>query len=258
MKRILSVMMFCSLLLVIAVGTTYGQAYSRISYATVEQPVIDGEWTTPTEWVDGMQTNATANFVFRSTWDTIGTYGEAGFSAITRWIVEVLDDTTDDDADYLVMCLDGDQSGGTAPAVGDFKLVIEGDGTLSFYQGTGSAWEVATPDTGAIVFSTTVNDSPVSSTAHRIYEFNINKSATNPALGIQWNFRLAAVDDSGSGEQMWPPASDADVPDGWGMEDYSSDTIPEGFTFTVMVVLSSISLIVGSRYLQKRSTKKEQ
>jgi len=69
-----------------------------------------------------------------------------------------------------------------------------------------------------------------------------------------WALRVAVYDESnsGAGEQAWPPPSEADVPDGYGYQDYSSDPIPEGLTFGVMVLLSSISMLVGYKYFVKR------
>jgi hypothetical protein len=250
--------MFCSLLLLITVGTAHAQeTYERMDYPTVVEPTIDGTWTSTDEWTDGLQTNVTDDFVFRSTWSMLS---QSPITVVANFIVEILDDETADTGDYWEFCIDSDQSGGTVPMVGDFKLYVDGDTDLTLYEGDGTTWNEVTPDAGAINFSSSIDDSPVSSTAHRIIEFQILKTGTVPNMGATWNFRLAVYDESNSaaGVQSWPPDSDADVPDEWGIQNYSSDPIPEGFTFAVMIFLSSVSLLVGSHYLQKRSKKQKQ
>ena len=74
-------------------------------------------------------------------------------------------------------------------------------------------------------------------------------------MGILWNIRIAAYDASNpeAGELAWPEGSDADVPEGWGLENYTSETIPEGLSFGVLVLLSSAAVIVATVVLRKRS-----
>ena len=71
--------------------------------------------------------------------------------------------------------------------------------------------------------------------------------------------RVAVYDASNSaaGVQDWAPGSDVNVPDEWGLiSGYSPDPIPEGLTFGVMMLLSSVSLLVGYYYLRKRKETK--
>jgi hypothetical protein len=72
--------------------------------------------------------------------------------------------------------------------------------------------------------------------------------------------RVAVYDESNSaaGVQAWAPGSEQDEPETWGViADFSTDPIPEGLSFAVMVFLSSIALVVGSIYLQKRSKREK-
>lgn len=70
-------------------------------------------------------------------------------------------------------------------------------------------------------------------------------------MGILWNFNLAVYDDSSTaGVLSWPP-TDPDVPDRYGVENYSGDAIPESLSIAVLVILSSVAVVV-SFYLRKR------
>jgi hypothetical protein len=51
---------------------------------------------------------------------------------------------------------------------------------------------------------------------------------------------------------MWPPESSADVPNDYGYSVISYDTIPEGLTIGVMLLLSTVAVVVGTRYFRKR------
>ena len=258
MKKIIATT-FCSLmlcsLLVIAVGTTMAAepGYERISYTTTVFPTIDGAWTSEDEWTDGDVTMIGEDVAFRSTWDM-------GDVVTTRWIVEFFSDTTDDPEDYWQFCIDGDQGGGSAPQIGDRIFVITGHTNLVLLIGTGTGWtEDLTTDPSEIEWANSLSASPTNSTPHWILEFNIVKNAGSIQLGIVWNFLLGAYDASnpGAGFQSWPP-TDPDVPEEWGIENYLSEPIPEGLTFGVMVLLSSVTVLVGYHYFQKRKETKTQ
>ena len=248
MKKVFSILMLCSLLLLAYVGTVYAAAegYERISYPTQVISTVDGEWTSNDEWTDADNTTIGDDVVMRSTWDMDA-------AVMTRWIVEVFTDTTEDTGDYLEMCLDGDQSGGTAPQVGDYKFVITGLTDLVWYEGTGTDWSEVTLTEAEIEWDASLTDTPADSTAHLVYEFTIPKNTETVQLSMYWNFRLAVYDESGSaGVLAWPP-TDADVPDEWGVESFSSDPIPEGFTFVVVALLSSVAVVVATKGFRKRT-----
>ena len=240
------VMLFSLLLLANATTKAAEPGYERISYATQVVPTIDGKWTSPTEWTDGDATSIGQGFAFRSTWDM-------GDVVTTRFVVEFFSDTTNDTGDYWQMCFDGDQSGGNAPQTGDYKFEITGHTNLVWYQGNGTGWTQMTVGAGEIEWANSISDSPTNSTPHWILEFNKPKNAGTIQLGIYWNFRLAMYDASNpsAGVKAWPPTS-ADVPNGWGIESYSSDPIPENLSLGVVVLLSSAAVLVGSYYLRKR------
>jgi hypothetical protein len=242
------VFLLCSLLLLVNTATTNAAepGYERISYAMQVLPTIDGKWTSPTEWTDGGVTMIGQEVAFRSKWD----FGDV---VTTRFVVEFFSDTTNDTGDYWQMCLDGDQSGGTAPQSGDYKFEIRGHTNLVWYQGNGTGWTQIAPGAGEIEWANSISASPPNSTPHWILEFNKIKNAGTIQLGILWNFRLAAYDASNpsAGVKAWPPTS-PDVPNGWGIENYTSDPIPESLSLGVVVLLSSAALIVGSVYLRKR------
>ena len=96
--------MLCSLML-ITVGPTIAvaQDYTRTSWLTTVTPTIDGEWTSLDEWTDGEETWIGTDLFLTSTRD----------GRMTRWIVEFISDTTDDAGDYLQLCGDLTQYGGS-------------------------------------------------------------------------------------------------------------------------------------------------
>jgi len=254
MKKIIAttlcILMLCSLLVLINVGTTMAAepGYERISYPTQVEPTIDGAWTSEDEWTDGDITMIGTDVAFRSTWDT-------GDVTTTRWIVEFFSDTTDDPGDLWQFCIDNQQWGGSYP-VGN-KFEITGHTDLLWYQGMGDGtdWTEVSLDASEIEWANSLSASPTNSTPHWILEFTITKDYGFVQMDILWNFYLAVYDASNPGVLAWPP-TDADVPDTWGIENYSMEAIPEGLTFGVMVLLSSVSVLVGYKYFVKRKETK--
>jgi len=252
-KRFCTIMMIAFMMLLLvsvgAINCVHAQGAERTSYSTVLPPTIDGAWTSDDEWTDGEITTIGEVVAFRSTWDMGDEY------VMTRWIIEFFSDTTDDLADRWYFCVDGDQSGGTAPQAGDFRFVITGHTDLVWYEGDGTGWTEVQLDETEIEWATSLSESPTDSTPHWILEFQIPKNGGTVQLGITWNLRVAVYDSSNAlaGAPNWPEGSDVDVPDTWGIENYSSDTIPEGLSFGVMVLLSSAAVIVASVVLRKRS-----
>jgi hypothetical protein len=234
------------LLSVGAINCVHAQAAERMSYMAVVPPTIDGMWTSEDEWTDTGVTMIGEDANCRSTW-------EYTTSIYTEWLVEVLSDTTDDAGDYWEFCVDGYSEMDSAPQTGDFKFVITGHTDLVWYEGDGTGWtEVELAD--EMIWAATLSESPTDSTPHWILEFQIDKAAGSVLMDQYWNLRIAVYDASNSeaGEQAWPPESSADAPDTWGMENYTMDAIPEGFSFGIMVLLSSAAVAVTTIGLRKR------
>ena len=237
----------CSLLLTNTVTVKAFEAgYERIDYnpdpaVTI---TIDGKWTTDDEWtLNGEPTMIGDDVVFRSVWVF------ASMSEVyDTWLVEFFSDDTDDDGDYWQMCIDGDQSGGTAPQVGDYRIDIVGHTDLIVYQGDGTNWTEITPPT-SIEWANSISASPTNSTSHWILELRLNKP--DVGAGPYWNFRLAVYDESTDTLLSWPPTS-RDEPDRWGFQNYVSGVYPEALSVIAVVLLSSVAMIVGFYCLRKK------
>jgi hypothetical protein len=248
---------FCALmlgtLLLITIGTAMAAEpdYERISYPTSEIPTIDGMWTTDNEWTDGEMTMIGEDIAFTSTWDVEE-------DVMTRWIVEFFSDTTDDPGDYWQFCIDPEQAGGAAPQLGTHRMIqIIGHTDLVWYLGDGETWTETTGSTVLLDWANTLSASPTNSTPHWILEFQIAKNSGGYNIENVWNFLLGASDASNPGFKSWPP-TDPNVPDEWGVENYSLEPIPEALTFGVMALLSTVSMLVGYKYFVKRKETKTQ
>ena len=243
------ILMLCGLLFV-TVGTVMASepGYTRTSYLTQVVPTIDGMWSPANEWTDGEITWIGTDVAFTSTLD----------SKNTRWIVEFLSDTTDNPGDYLMFCIDPTQAGGSSPQLGTHRMFkITGHNTLTWYLGDGTGWTETTGSTITMSWAASLSASPTSSTPHWIYEFYIVKDSGGYNINTVWNFFLGVNDQSNPGLQSWPP-TDPDVPDEWGIENRSTEPIPEGLTFLVMAALTTVAMLVGYRYFVKQKETKTQ
>jgi hypothetical protein len=243
---------FMTLLLVSlgAINCASAQTVERVSWGMVVEPTVDGAWTSPDEWTDGGDVTTIGEDVsFTSTWY----YGTDAVS--TQWLVEFYSDTTNDAEDYWEFCMDGMADGGSAPQTGDFKFVITGHTDLVWYEGDGTGWSEISLDASEITWANALSTSPSDSTEHWILEFVIGKNTGTVQLTIMWNCRLAVYDASNSeaGELAWPPGSDADDPTTYGIENYTSDTVPEFLSLGVLVLLSSTAVVAATVVLRKRS-----
>ena len=99
--------------------------------------------------------------------------------------------------------------------------------------------------------------SPTSSTPHWILEFQVDKSSSQIPFNSVWNFYLEVYDASNPAFHAWPPTS-VEYADEWGIEDYNPEPIPEGLTFAVMALLTTVSMLVGYRYFVKQKETKTQ
>jgi hypothetical protein len=256
MKRKLSMLILCSILLVTTVEIVIAgnPDYALIEHISQEPATIDGQWTDDEEWTDSWVVEVSDNFNFAYILD----YDTMAMSLC----VEIFDDDTDDAGDYWQICFDDGDNGGSTPQTNDFRIDIVGHTDLVVYEGNGDSWNDITSDIveGEIEWANTVSDSPAESTPHWTLEIDIIKTTRMAVNPPPCGLRVAVYDASNSeaGVQDWAPDGDVDDPDTWGLvADYDLTTIPEGLTFGVMALLSSISLLAGSHYLHKRSKKRE-
>jgi hypothetical protein len=241
--RIFCMLILCSLLL-ITVGATMAAepGYERRSYPTQVIPTIDGMWTSDDEWTDGEETWIGTDVVFRSTWD----------GDMTRWIVEFLTDTTNDTGDYLQFCFDPGQYEDSELTLGhNFMLEITGHTELGRFNVDEGDWVYWEGSAIIVDWANSLSASPTNSTPHWIYELQLDKSLSTMPWSYVWNFLLGVNDASNPGFHAWPP-TDPVVPDGWGIENYSTEPIPEGLTFAVMALLTTVAMLVGYKYFAKR------
>jgi len=177
-----------------------------------------------------------------------------------NWLIEFLGDTTNDAGDWWEISADTLVDGGTAPKTDDFKVNWTATDGVRVWKGTGSGW---TAFSGAVVGAsgdvfagTSISASPASATPHRIVEIYLNKGVSGGALamGLNNNERLAVYNAATGQTVMWPPYSSANSPDtyGAGNTDLSMTPIPEGLTIGVMLTLSTIAVIVSTRYFRKQ------
>ena len=254
MKRIYSiafcVLMVCSLMLAVAANAG-NSAYSILEYVAVDTCVVDGKWTTAAEWTDGpvstMTGNMSGGFVYN-----IQDFTNLGL----EWLVEALNDNTNNTGDYMEICFDDSNSGGNAPDSGDFMLRIEGHTTLKAFIGNGTGWTPATPAAGEITWANTLGTSMYGNQTHWIYEVvDSSKTAGNiqspnaPPSGLG----VTAFDAATNKYCSWAPNMNAKVPNGWGLiSTYSMDPIPEGFSLGAIALLTSIAVFAGYAYLRRR------
>jgi len=252
MKRVIfaasCILALCSLLLV-GTGTVKAPepGYTRTDYNPNVTPTIDGKWTSNDEWALNGEVTAIGNDLsFRSVWIIVSM---DPITVTDTFLVEFFSDTTNDTDDYWQLCIDGDQSGGTAPQTTDYRIDIVGHTTLKLYQGTGTGWTEITPDPADIIWNNTLSASPTNSTAHWILEMTIYKAELG--AGPTWNFRLAAYDKTTGKLVAWPPTP-RDEPGRWGVQNYVSGVVPESFSLGVVVLLSSVAIAVSFYFLRKR------
>jgi hypothetical protein len=255
MKKIVATT-FCivmlSILLLITVATAMAAepGYERYSYPAQVTPTIDGMWTSDNEWTDGEETWIGTDIAFRSTWDMQGS------DVYTQWIVEFFSDTTNDTNDLCRFCIDGTQF---EPSEPDHVRMFEitGHTDLVWYLGLGGTWSESPLEESEIEWANSLSASPTNSTPHWILEFQINKDSGEVTMDAVWNFLLQVSDASNPEFLAWPP-TDPDNPAKYGIENYHTEPIPEGLTFAVMALLSTVSVLVGYKYFGKRKETKTQ
>ena len=243
----LSVMALCSILagtVSAALQTGYGFDIGPGAVVpTVDGSVAAGEYDTDTfqDFLYNGWTMTTSSFRCKYFTDPL---------IVENWVIEFIGDTTDDAGDYVKMSVNaaegfGDPAaGGAAPTDLCVEITVMGDGTTTFQKGTGTGWTAFTdPTSEDYTMAAAVN-------GHRVYELYMQKTTTL-AFGYNNNVRIEVYDESTGTTLMWPPQSDADVPDTWGIGMTVSDPVPEGLTIGIMLLLSTIAVLVGTRYFRK-------
>jgi hypothetical protein len=227
-----------------AVQTNYG---FNIGPGTVV-PTVNGQVGT-----DEYSTDSFKDFLYDGWTMTTSSFSCKYFIdplIVENWVIEFIGDTTDDPGDYVKMSVDaaagfGDPAaGGTAPTDVCIEITVTGTGTATFRKGTGTGWTAFTdPTSEDYTMATSV-------TGHRIYELYMQKT-TLLAFGYNNDVRLEVYDATTGKTLLWPPQSDADVPDTWGVGTTVSEAVPEGLTIGIMLSLSTIAVLVGTRYFKK-------
>jgi hypothetical protein len=258
MKRVVvmafSILMLCCLLVgnvtmlqAFEAGYEVQEAYDT---ATV---TVDGNWVTG-EWEDSW-----IEYMDNSTNDERFCYkadSDKGYAP--EFLIDSAD-TTDDAGDIWQICFDGGAAstpdGGPVPLESDNKIEITGHTTLKVYVGNGTGWEEMDDSAVTWADSLTTHDVPFDY-EHWCVEIIVDKATLNsiwgpnaPPIGL----RVAMYDETEDTWVSWPPASDPDVPDGWGRvgEDYGS-SIPESLSFVVIVLLSTVAVAVMFYLVRKR------
>lgn len=254
MKKTLSIafcVLIASSLLMVGIVKAGNSTYSILEYVAVDTCVVDGKWTTPTEWTDGPVSSMTGNmsggFVYN-----IQDFTNLGI----EWLVEALSDNTNNTGDYMQICFDDLNTGGTAPNTGCFMIEIDGHTTLKVYQGTGAGWAQVTPAAGEISWANTLGTSMYGNQTHWIYEV-VDSSKTAGTVQIPdappTGMGATAFDAATNKYCSWAPNMDARIPNTYGvLSTYSMDPIPEGFSVGAIVLLSAAAMMVGFYYLRKR------
>ncbi len=184
-------------------------------------------------------------------------YKIVDFTSYTvQWIVELLSDNTNNTGDYVQVCFDDLNTGGSAPSSGDFMLEVDGHTTLKVFSGSGTGWS---PVSGAseITFANTIGVSMWSSTPHWILEIQ-DSDKTQGVVTIPdappTGMGILAFDAATNQLATWAPNASARNPDSWGLvENFNSGPVPEGFSLGAVLIVASIAVIVGFYHLRKQS-----
>jgi hypothetical protein len=262
MKRSLlvafSVIVLCGILLPTALVNAQYPGYETTNYQALEEPVVDGAWTTDTEWTDAMTPPELPDeFLWREKW----TYPD-GTYILEYFLIEFFTDATEDAGDYFQLCIDLDALSGDAPQADDIRVDWVGHDVsgLTLYQGDGSGWVEFTEyiwETDIYIVDS-LTSTPENGDTHWVIEVFMDR--TNPIFDVSASsyqplIRLAVYDESADTLVAWPPTS-RDVPSDWGREYGTTENIPESLTFVTVALLSSVAVVV-SCYLLRRRPKTE-
>jgi hypothetical protein len=251
MKRVLtiafSLVMLCCLLLGAVVMVQASEPGYEIGEAYITVPItLDGHWAHnewEDSWIEWMNASAAdERFCYKASSD---------LNYAPEILIDSADNTTDA-GDIWQICI-GSPEGGNVPLEGHNKIEIVGHENLTVYVGNGAGWvEVdASPVTWAD--NMTIHDVPFNY-EHWCVETIIDKATLNvlwntaPPLGL----RVAMYDESKDLWVAWPPQSDPNIPQGWGLIAQGAESIPESLSFGVVGVLSSVAVAVAFYATRKR------
>ncbi|MCW4053635.1 MAG: hypothetical protein NWE84_01775 [Candidatus Bathyarchaeota archaeon] len=251
MKRALtiafSMLMMCCLLLGAVIVVQAAEPGYEIAEAYDTTPVtLDGSWA-PGEWEDSWieYMNASAvgeRFCYKAS---------SALLYAPEFLIDSADNTSDA-GDIWQICI-GSPEGGNVPLAGHNKIEIVGHQTLTVYVGNGAGWVQVSSSPVTWFDNITVNQWPLDY-EHWCVEVIINKAELNTI----WNgppplsLRVAMYDESKDLWVAWPPQSDPNIPEGWGQILGGNPSIPEGFSFGILVLLSSVAIAVGFYFVRKR------
>jgi hypothetical protein len=235
----LSILLICGVLALNAGIVQAGNAAYSITEAYQGVAVVaDGTWGAD-EWSDGWieyMSGTTTKFAYKMS---------AGDTYMMSWALETTDNT-DDEGDVFQICIDGNNDGGAAPQADDNKIEVTGHTTLTVYKGTGTDWAEMTGATTVWAESM--------ATGHWVVEIQADKAslgdwgANPPPQGL----RVAMYDASTETWVQWPPTSTANNPDSWGVIADYTGTVPEGLSFGIVALLSTV-VVAGAFVLSKRT-----
>jgi hypothetical protein len=227
-----------------AESTTQNMAYPIQTTKT-----WDGKWTSATEWVDAMPSNFGSNAAFREGYEFL-MVGDA-YQILEDIIIETWDNTNDA-GDYYQIGIDtAFPSSDTSPKATQWMVTVTGHGstaTVTWAKGDGTTW-VATAAPTTFKWGEASATSPTTATAHYALEFQFDKSATTPEIGLYIAYYDAHT--GGYGLQAWPAASAKNAAANWGDIPYSMDPIPEGFNVGIILALTSIAVIAGAIVIKR-------
>jgi hypothetical protein len=243
-----SIMMLCCLLLGTAVTVKATEPGYDITEAYQAGPVDldglnDGDWDPGLCWFENITSDARYAYKMDQ---------ESGDNLMS-WIIESLDNTNDA-GDIWQICIDGTSAGGTAPTTDCNKIEVVGHTTLTVYVGTGTDWE-QTDDT-AVTWAETQQTTNIWGDAadeHYVIEIKANKAVLGSWGGSPppHGLRVAMYDETTDTWTAWPP-TDADVPDEYGIISTYTGTIPEGFSFAAVLMVSTVAVVAAFYFARKR------
>lgn len=243
MKRELTVAFSILMLCCLPLGAVVMVQAAEPGYAIIEaysagDVTIDGQnggdWDYDLCWFE----NVTSGAVFAYKMASLDPYYMA-------WIIDS-PDNTDDAGDIWQISIDGDASGGTAPTADCNKIEIVGHTTLTVYVGNGTGWvEMQGADVQWAEAQNTANIWGETGDEHYVLEIKADKG-TLGAWGVNQpphGLRIAMYDETNATWTAWPPTAE-DVPEEWGLIAGAQATIPEGFSFAVVMLLSTVAVVV--------------
>jgi hypothetical protein len=218
----------------------------HVTYEYKLPVTLDGKWTTDNEW-----SNLPASFfgssVFRDRFRLT-----SSLEVEQHVLIECLNDSTNDADDYVEMCFDCSQNGGSAPQTDDCKVNVMGHGanaTVNWYKGTGNGWTpIVAFSNSSFEYASQLASSVNGNASHWIYEISLDRVAFALTAYLEIGLRVASYDANNTafGVQAWPPTS-PDVPNDWGDSPISFATpedVPESLSLGVIVSLTSAVILV--------------